>query len=180
MLNLKKLPAALKQCNSVVWFIHDYSNYIATDTFILKTGTDMTGSALTALVKLLGGIPTKEKGLAAKSGKVIPLTDAFAKSMVSLAENLSNVEDVAKDTNLLLNCKNLGTLSVYSIVGSYAYVNKIYTDMIMPFSDDLLIKGNSIVNPLYFTMACDMLMVLPIRSREESPYLAKGVATYGS
>lgn len=170
MLNLKKLPAAIKTCNCVRWIKHNHMTYILCDHFILKTTQEIEGAALSTLVKLLGAVPNEGAGIGIKYSVKQELTPEEIKSTIAILEN--SQEDKTLIFTNLLHQSDKQLLSVFHLSDNqYVYANKIYVDMIDIYEKGTAITGNSSTSPIYFTSDKEKMMVLPVKLLEKPIYL---------
>lgn len=168
MLKINKLTAALKTKSIVRWIKTDSHSYIMTDFFILKTNQEITGSALTALLKMLGGIPQVGHGLECKYDVRSEISEDSIKRTIDLID-IPDRHKTISFTNLLLQTdKHL--MSIFK-AEDYIYLNKTYVDLINLYEKDIKILGNNRLDPVYFTSENEILMVLPLKIPETPSYL---------
>ncbi|GKX27867.1 hypothetical protein SH1V18_03470 [Vallitalea longa] len=168
MINIKKLSVALKNKDTVRWIIKDGYSYILTEHFGLKTKKEIKGSALTALIKIIGGIPQEGQGLENHYGLRSQLNKDKIDSTISLF-NISNRYKSVEFTHLIQQLDQ----NLYSIfkADTYIYADKTYVDLINLNKKDIEFVGRDKISPIYATKEEEKILIVPVRLREELQYL---------
>lgn len=164
MINLTKLSKALqahKGHGRTMWFKRDGVNYIATGFFILATKQDITGSASTKLLSLLGNTPKDGQGFQVTASNKSEMDPHSVETMLKLL-NIEGSYRQITDTKLMVDLGDK-TVRIFDTGSDYSYVDKIYTDLVDLKADGLKIISDKPTSPIYFTVGDDTAMLLPIR-----------------
>ena len=167
MIQLTKLSKTLTK-NYTAWIKKDYHNYIISEHFILKTNQNIKGSALNKLISLLGNIPIEDEGIQNRHGHIREMTEVEIKNWIDL------LNDKGAKTICFTNLIHQTDKELYSIFmgdGEYIFINKIYTDLVNIYEEDVEILGSTKTSPIYFKKENEEIMLLPVRMKEDPFYL---------
>lgn len=181
MIKLTNLSKALQGAEYLAWFKKNNFDYITNGHFMIITKKEIKGSALTKLVKELGGIPHKRQGIHLRNKHINDMTDKEIDNMIDIFEkNLDNVSEI-KYTYLTENSLDMYKKEIELDIfinkqDDYIYLNKQYTQLIdkLGYNDDVTIYGDGSVMPVYFQDGVDNVMILPVRQGEDNEYLKGG------
>ncbi|QOR34424.1 hypothetical protein IMX26_13105 [Clostridium sp. 'deep sea'] len=174
MFNYRNLSKALRNKDTVQWIKRNNRNYIVSDHFILETNKEVTGTALTTLVKILGGIPQKDQVLTCKFNNKTssPTKDVTIIELLKIPTDSKTavLTDLLQRSSLKHQSNKL--LSIFKTESDYIFIDKDYVDLIDWKAKDLKIYcENKRVSGIYVTNKSDSILIMPYRLEQKSVYL---------
>jgi hypothetical protein len=168
MIDLTKLPRALRKSSRVRWIRKNSKNIIMTDYFILETDKEVKGAALTTLITILGRKPGEGEGLEEYLGTRCGMSEKDIEFTMELLK--PRVDKKLTYTELTYEASEL-SMTIFEVDKNYVYVNKIYTDLVNLYIPKAEMYGRDSMSPVYIETENEKIMITPIRLVENPSYL---------
>jgi len=129
MIELKNLSKVFNKSLEARWIVKDGYNYISNHHWIFKTNQNITGTALTCLVKSFDKIPKEDSGLVSSYKEHRTLTNQNISQTINLLDFKSLVS--LEKTNLITVLDNKDLCIFYnSKINEYVYINRKYLKLV--------------------------------------------------